>query len=209
MPFQVRLLIPAKGYPAGYWTFLCGGTIVSPNYVLTAAHCLQQDTLINTTGLSVYVAGSDFSTAFYASNIIPVRSFSIHPFYTFNASLGFPNDLAMLQLNATLNVSNPLIGVVCLPYDDTQTFAGANLTTSGWGLTSSGDNNTLWVKSTTSALKGAFLKGISNEECSKSFGSVIGPYHICASGAANKSSICLGDSGGNQSTKTYIKIGIF
>lgn len=35
IPFQVRLLIES------FETFQCGGSLISPNYVLTAAHCTE------------------------------------------------------------------------------------------------------------------------------------------------------------------------
>ncbi len=111
--------------------------------------------------------------------------------------MGYPYDYAILKLSITLNINHPLVGVVCLPPDETQTFVGTNLTATGWGLTASGDNNPAWGSSGAKALKGTFLTGISKDECSKSFGSMIGLYHICASGAANKSSVCKGDSGGS------------
>ena len=126
-----------------------------------------------------------------------VSSIIKHPLWKPDSLLSFPFDYAILKLASTLDLTNPKVGVVCLPPDDKQTFAGANLTATGWGFTASGVNNPSWTSSSSPVLRGTFLTGISNDECVKTFGPTIGPYHICASGFVNKSSICKGDSGGN------------
>jgi hypothetical protein len=123
-----------------------------------------------------------------------------------DSSLGFPFDYAILKLANTIDLTNPKVGVVCLPPDEKQTFVGANLTATGWGFTASGVNNPGWGSSSSPVLRGTFLTGISNDECANIFGQIIGPYHICASGIVNKSSICKGDSGGSACNLQF-KIG--
>jgi len=80
--------------------------------------------------------------------------------------------------------------IICLPPDVTQTFAGTNLTISGWGTTSSGGSQS-------PALKAAFITGMTNSACSATgYGSSITANMICATTPAIDTDTCQGDSGG-------------
>ncbi len=80
--------------------------------------------------------------------------------------------------------------IICLPPDVTQTFAGTNLTISGWGRTT-------FNGSQSPALKGAFITGMTNSDCSATgYGSDITDNMICATTPAIDTDTCQGDSGG-------------
>jgi hypothetical protein len=51
-----------------------------------------------------------------------VSSILVHPLY--NASNTFANDFAILTLSSAVPTTNPNVGIVCLPPDVSQTFAG-------------------------------------------------------------------------------------
>jgi hypothetical protein len=103
----------------------------------------------------------------------------------------FAYDYSILRLSTSVTIPSTTTGVVCLPPDVSQTFAGTTLTASGWGLTSGGGFQS-------PALKSTILSGISNEDCTLYYGvGNIGAWHICAIGNTTGSSACNGDSGGN------------
>jgi len=105
-----------------------------------------------------------------------------------------------LKLSTPVNIPSATTGIVCLPPDLSQTFAGSSLTVSGWGLTSGGGFQS-------PVLKSAFLSGITNADCLGYFGpGSIGPYHVCAVGNVTSSSACNGDSGGKIIKEDYLKL---
>ena len=183
-PFQVEVFAFATATSG----FLCGGSLISPNYVLTAAHCTQ-----GFAAASVRVAVGDHNRLqsgdgeqyIYASNIL------VHPLYN-NLSLAYDYSIIRLSSSVVIPSPNGFTGIVCLPQDTVEQFVGTNLTVSGWGRIDTANNNLSPV------LKATFLTSISNTQCAQTFG--IGPYTICAFQAGTSS--CNGDSGGNN--KTYI-----
>lgn len=173
-PFQVRLSIQRT---AGF--YICGGSLISLNYVLTAAHCVTDVVSVN-----VIVGDHDLSVTEAAQETILASNVLVHPLY--NATT-ITNDYALLRLSTPVIIPavNSTIGVVCLPPDVSQTFAAEKLTTSGWGYTIGS------TSSLSKILKATFLTGVATNSCPWQDASV-----LCASGTATNSSICSGDSGG-------------
>ena len=149
-PFQVYLSITRTSGSS-----FCGGSLISPRHVLTAAHCADSSpTSILVSVGDHNLTAPDGETLFQVSNIV------VHPLWNRN-SLTY--DYAILTLNTPVVISpnTPFVGLVCLPPDVTQTFAGASLTSSGWGYTVGGVS-----ASASSVLKAAYLRGMSDMDCS-------------------------------------------
>jgi secreted trypsin-like serine protease len=126
IPFQVAL------YYNG--TFFCGGSLISPNYVLTAAHCVPD--IAPLLYLKVVVGEHNLNIIGDGEQTFSVIKITVHPLY--NGAISRDYDIAIFQILPSVNIPTTTanVGIVCLPPDVTQTFEGAVTTVSGWGLTS-------------------------------------------------------------------------
>ena len=84
----------------------CGGSIIAASWILTAAHCLEN---ISVSGITVY-AGSN--KKWIGSQILSVSTILVHPSFDKDT---FVNDIALLHLSTPLNLTDPHVGVICLP----------------------------------------------------------------------------------------------
>ncbi|XP_013110304.1 chymotrypsin-1 [Stomoxys calcitrans] len=158
---------------------LCGGSVISADYILTAAHCVYAggDSVVAPSVLSI-MAGSNRRNS--GGQQRDVSEIKVHPNYT---GSGNDSDIALLKLSSPLELN-----------DDVQTIAlateepplAALVTASGWGRLSEGGARP-------DILQYINMIALPNSECrtwTRVSNNVICLLHLDGQGA------CNGDSGG-------------
>ncbi|TLS42624.1 serine protease [Streptomyces montanus] len=157
----------------------CGGTLVSATKVVTAAHCMVDETTssVRVVGGRTYRNGTNGTVA-------RVSKIWIHPDYT-DATEG--DDVAVL----TLSTSMPYTPIGYVSSSDTGVYAaGTTARILGWGTTSSNG-------SSSNQLRTATVPTVSNSSCSSSYGSrFVASDMVCAGYTQGGTDTCQGDSGG-------------
>ena len=85
---------------------LCGGSIITPSQILTAAHCVNG---VSASQIVVYAGCNNRQTC---SQVLRVSMIKIHPNYFPNTNV---NDIALLRLLTPLNMNDPGVSAVTLP----------------------------------------------------------------------------------------------
>ena len=171
-PFQAALVTAA-----GRRQF-CGGTFIDGDWVMTAAHCVDDD---QPEDIKVLAGAHNKLTD---GELIDIERIHIHPAYASDASIS--SDIALLKLSG----EHMFPRIELLTPDRVDLSApGTIATTIGWGLTSDGGLSS-------DVLKRLEAEIISNDECKTHLGENILDSTICAGKLGSSESICNGDSGG-------------
>ena len=186
-PWQVAVL--KKQGPSLF--FICGGTLIADQRVVTAAHCTSG----SASSLKVLVGTQRLSTG---GSILNVSSYADHPSYSSSTDRF---DAAVLEL-ATSGIAAggetlSLIGEEGSG-DDGLWAPGKLLAISGWGATSEGG-------SVSDQLREAQVPRVADSTCGQSdfYGSDFDPATmVCAGPVAGGVDTCQGDSGGPLAAST-------
>lgn len=109
----------------------CGATLISPNYLLTAAHCVDG---MEASEIRAFIGGHNITKDY--SEIKRVRKIIQHE--RFNI-FSFNNDIALIKLYKPVKFGSK-IQPACLPDGSTRDYTGALTIISGWGRTAEKKN---------------------------------------------------------------------
>ncbi|XP_076799209.1 enteropeptidase isoform X2 [Arvicanthis niloticus] len=165
---------------------LCGASLVSSDWLVSAAHCVYRRNLDPTRWTAVL--GLHMQSNMTSPQVVRrvVDQIVINPHYDRRRKV---NDIAMMHLEFKVNYTD-YIQPICLP-EETQIFIpGRICSIAGWGYDKTND-------STVDVLKEADVPLISNEKCQQQLPEYnITETMICAGYEEGGIDSCQGDSGG-------------
>jgi len=181
-PWQVALFIDNAWF--------CGGSIISENYIMTAAHCAD--------GASYFdiMAGAHNVRASSEPHRVEITSYNgwTHPNWDHNT---LANDIALIELPSPISF-NDYIRPSCMPMAGDSADVGEMVTCTGWGKPSDSAGG---ISPVLRMVEDRPI--ISNSDCNAIYG-IVGDGVVCIDTTGGKGT-CNGDSGGPLNMKSSMK----
>lgn len=175
----------------------CGGSLIGDKYVLTAAHCIEDETAEE---IQVVISEYDLEEQSNQEEIISVENIFIHEDYEEE-----DNDIAVLELSTSSN-KTPVTLVDTATMNNLST--GTNMTVMGWGNQSTNDED---FPNILQEVQVPLADQTSCETNYQGVGIDITNNMVCAGLTEGGKDSCQGDSGGPlvyQKDSSWIQTGI-
>ncbi|KAF2364076.1 CUB domain [Trinorchestia longiramus] len=170
----------------GYQGQFCGGTLISNDWIVTAAHCISEDLPQNPENLEVGLGYHSLASPTSSSITRTARQVIPHPDYN-DRTLN--NDIALIRVDPIDWEQNPTIRPACLPSSSSNDYVGSPGLVTGWGALQSGGGYPEKLMEVTIPI-------ISNVECENYLEIPIPSVMLCAGVPQGGIDSCQGDSGG-------------
>lgn len=175
-------------------SFRCGASLISYQYLLTAAHCLipEEPTFARLGVSDLFNENKNDPPVDVA-----IASVFIHPNYT---SRPLRNDIALLKLNRTINET--FLIPACLYSNPADPEPDVNLIIAGWGSTDPNDFelSPVLLRANVSTLDRVACNNTLSQDKSRRSAGELQTTQLCALGRSaqndSRADTCVGDSGG-------------
>ncbi|XP_017326430.1 granzyme B(G,H) [Ictalurus punctatus] len=163
---------------------MCGGFLIRKDYVLTAAHCVDNIDHSGKDKLEVLLGAHNINQKESQQQRIQVQKYILHPCYKQHDN---PNDIMLLKLLSVAKL-NKYVKVIALPEKNENLPDHQECSIAGWGMTAQNSAGS-------SVLREVKLQLQNNSQCKKLWQNYFDTDSMICTVSDGKKAFCKGDSG--------------